>query len=134
MRSGESLLIDTGLPGFHNREVCRIAEATKAAGLSKIDNLVITHYHRDHVGGVRQLAAKIPIINFLDHGPNVDEGRTAETLYKAYQEVASKGGRIRVNPGDRIPFNSLQVRVVAAGGAVLAEPLPSLRSKVTRTA
>jgi beta-lactamase superfamily II metal-dependent hydrolase len=70
--TGESLLIDTGLSGFHNRDADGIAEAAKAAGVTKIDNLVITYYHRDHVGGVRQLAAKLPIINFLDHGPTVD--------------------------------------------------------------
>ena len=71
--AGESLLIDAGLPGFNNRDANRIAEAAKIAGVTRIDNLVTTHYHEDHVGGVPQLAAKLPIINFLDHGPTVDD-------------------------------------------------------------
>lgn len=55
---GESLLIDAGLDGFNNRDADRIAAAAKLGGVTRIDNLVITHYHVDHVGGVRQLAAK----------------------------------------------------------------------------
>ena len=57
--SGESLLVDTGYPGNNGRDADRIAAAAKQAGLSRIDYLVITHYHADHVGGVPALAARI---------------------------------------------------------------------------
>ena len=33
-----------------------IVATAKSAGVKKIDYLVITHYHADHVGGVAQLA------------------------------------------------------------------------------
>ena len=59
--SGESMLIDTGWAGHNHRDADRIAAAAKAAGVKKIDYLVITHYHADHVGGVPQLAEKLPI-------------------------------------------------------------------------
>jgi competence protein ComEC len=121
--SGESLLIDTGLPGFDNRDADRIVEATKAAGVTKIDNLVITHYHVDHVGGVSQLAAKLSISNFFDHGPTVDGRQAGLRLYRTYKQIASKGRRIRLQPGDTLPFKSVEVRVVSAGGAVLTSPL-----------
>ena len=120
---GESLLIDAGFPGFNGRDADRIAAAAKLAGITRIDNLVITHYHVDHVGGVPQLAARLPISNFLDHGPTVDDGTRAQQLYRAYERVAAKGRRIRVQPGDTIPIRGLDVRVVSAGGAVLASPL-----------
>ena len=71
--SGESLLIDTGWPGFNGRDADRIAAACKAAGVSKIDNLLITHYHVDHVGGLPQLVAKIPVGRFIDHGVNRED-------------------------------------------------------------
>src|SRR5438552_3976060 len=87
--SGESLLIDAGYAGFNNRDADRIANAARAADVRKIDYLVITHYHADHVGGVRQLAAKLPIVNFLDHGPTVDQSHTGQSLYRDYEEVAS---------------------------------------------
>jgi len=67
---GESLLIDTGWPGNGGRDANRIAAAAKNAGIQKIDFVLITHYHDDHVGGAPQLAAKIPVGTFIDHGEN----------------------------------------------------------------
>src|SRR5438045_7984611 len=50
--SGQSLLVDTGWPGFNGRDADRIVAVAKAAGISQIDYVLITHYHGDHVGGV----------------------------------------------------------------------------------
>jgi len=54
--SGESMVVDTGSGGNNKRDALRIKAAAKAAGVKKIDYLVTTHYHDDHVGGVAQLA------------------------------------------------------------------------------
>src|ERR1035441_546037 len=48
--SGQSMLLDTGYEGFRNRDAERIVAAAKAAGVARIDYLVITHYHAEHVG------------------------------------------------------------------------------------
>src|SRR5262252_1026915 len=66
--SGESMLVDTGYAGNNNRDAERIAAAAKAAGVKRIDYLVVTHYHGDHAGGVPQRAAKMPIGRIYDHG------------------------------------------------------------------
>lgn len=76
--SGESLLVDTGSPG--GRDTDRIMEAVTAAGLKQIDYLLITHYHGDHVGGFPELAARIPIRNFIDHGPTIQPEQQQATL------------------------------------------------------
>src|SRR4051812_37143316 len=65
--TGASLLVDTGNPGA--RDTDRIAATAKAAGLSRIDYVVITHFDVDHVGGARDLLDRIPIGTFVDHGP-----------------------------------------------------------------
>jgi competence protein ComEC len=67
--SGESMLVDAGLPGA--RDADRIAAAAKAAGLTQIDYMVVTHYDADHVGGVKDVAERIPIKAFVDHGPRI---------------------------------------------------------------
>jgi len=66
--SGESMLVDAGYTGFHNRDADRIAAAAADAGVKRIDYLVVTHYHGDHMGGVPQLAHKMPVGTFVDHG------------------------------------------------------------------
>ena len=75
--SGESLLVDTGWPGFDGRDADRILAAARQAGITHIDYLVTTHYHSDHVGGVAQLAARLPIRQFIDHGSTVDDDERA---------------------------------------------------------
>src|SRR2546423_370770 len=61
----ESLLIDTGYAG--DRDADRIAAAAKAAGIDRIDYLLITHFHGDHAGGVPHLVKRLPIRAFVDH-------------------------------------------------------------------
>jgi SAM-dependent methyltransferase len=49
------LLIDTGWPGHNGRDADRIAAAAGKAGISKIDFLLLTHFHQDHAGGAKYL-------------------------------------------------------------------------------
>ena len=122
--SGETLLVDTGWPGFNHRDADRIAAAAKSAGAKRIDYLAITHYHGDHVGGVPQLSEKLPIRNFVDHGAQTETGKNPEVLFNAYAAFRDKGNHIQVKPGDTIPIKGIDVRVVAAGGQLLPAPLP----------
>src|SRR5262245_426610 len=84
---GTALLVDTGWPGFDVRDAGRIASAAEAAGLKKLDYVLITHYHRDHVGGVAQLANQIEIGTFVDHGPNMEDSNDSRQLYADYIKV-----------------------------------------------
>src|SRR3954465_12262598 len=54
----ESVLIDTGNPGV--RAPCRIVAAAGAAGLARIDHVLLTHFHGDHFGGGAEVAEQIP--------------------------------------------------------------------------
>jgi competence protein ComEC len=41
--SGQSMLIDTGYPGYEDRDVTRVLSTIKQAGLSRLDYLLVTH-------------------------------------------------------------------------------------------
>jgi competence protein ComEC len=122
--SRESMLIDTGWPDFNGRDAERIVRAAKAAKLKQIDYVLITHYHRDHVGGVTQLAERMKIGTFVDHGPNLEDSDAAREDYAAYEKVVAKARRIMVRAGDGIPIRGLTVRVLTAAGEHIADPLP----------
>jgi competence protein ComEC len=116
--SRESMLIDAGWPGFDGRDADRISAAAKRAGLSHIDYLVVTHYHRDHVGGVPQLVQRLPVRTFVDHGPSVETGDAPAALYAAYLDARKTGRHLQVSAGDVIPIKGIDVRVVSADGKV----------------
>jgi competence protein ComEC len=122
--SGESMLVDTGWGAFNKRDAERIAAAAKMGGVKKIDYLVITHYHADHVGGVLQLAEKLPIHNFVDHGPNVETAAGTKVLFNTYVSYRDKGTHIEVKPGDTVPIKGIDVKVLSAAGKVIDAPLP----------
>jgi glyoxylase-like metal-dependent hydrolase (beta-lactamase superfamily II) len=131
--SGESLLVDTGYVGFNDRDADRIAAAVKQAGLSRIDYLVVTHYHADHVGGVPALAARVPVRTFVDHGPTVEEGERPAKLYNDYLAVRSKGRHILARPGDTLPTSSPSRSPARARRTRSAATSPPSRSTRPRT-
>ncbi|MGH9401667.1 MAG: ComEC/Rec2 family competence protein [Terriglobia bacterium] len=114
--SGQSMLVDTGWAGHNSRDAQRILAAARDAKIHQIDYLVVTHYHADHVGGVPQLAALIPIRNFIDHGQPIETQPRAEALYQAYLKVRAGGRHILAKPGMKIPVRGMQVTVLTAAG------------------
>jgi beta-lactamase superfamily II metal-dependent hydrolase len=120
----QSLLVDTGYPGFNGRDADRIVAAAKEAGLKQLDYVWITHYHADHVGGVPQLAAKIKISTFVDHGPNREDTATVRPLYAAYQQVFSKAKHLVLKPGDTLPLKGVHLQVLTADGEHITSNLP----------
>ncbi len=114
--SGQSVLIDTGFPGFNGRDADRIAATAKLAGVTQIDYLLITHYHADHVGGVPAIAARLPIKNFVDHGDTVEHTPAGQKLYDDYQKEVAKGKHIVVKPGDKLPIKGLGLDDRFGGG------------------
>ena len=124
--AGQSLLIDTGWPGNNGRDADRIVAAAKKAGISKIDYVLITHFHSDHVGGLPQLLARIPVGTVIDHGDNRESTDAPTVLvWQAYQEMLAtkKLKRLTVKPGDSLPIRGIQTTVISSDGVVIGHTL-----------
>jgi beta-lactamase superfamily II metal-dependent hydrolase len=125
--SGQSVLIDTGNVGAEAsvRDAERIAAAAKDAGLTQIDHLITTHWHGDHFGGMAEVNKRIPIKDFIDHGPTVQpQPASDEFLAKVYPQLLAGAKHTVAKPGDSVPVAGLDWRIVSAAGNVLKTPLP----------
>ncbi|MDE3197239.1 MAG: MBL fold metallo-hydrolase, partial [Acidobacteriota bacterium] len=119
--NGESLLDDTGNPG--GRDTDRIMDAIHMAGVKQIDHLILSHYHVDHVGGLEELARRIEIKHFIDHGATVEPREQVPGFQKMYAEMYAKVQHTVAKPGDKIPFGPVNVVVVTSAGHVIKKPL-----------
>lgn len=124
--AGESILVDAGWPGFDGRDAARIQTAMKRADISVIDHFINTHYHTDHYGGVPELAARVEIRNFYDHGPieSLAEDRDFPRKYAAYR-AAAKNRTTTLKPGDEIKLQrapgtpAISLHVIASNREVI---------------
>ena len=121
--SGHSMLIDTGWRGFNGRDAERIWQAAKTVKLKQLDYVLITHYHRDHVGGVQQLADRMKIGTFVDHGPNLEDSKVTKEDYADYEKILPRAQHLVVKPGDTIPLKGVTVQVLTAAGERIQSPL-----------
>lgn len=125
-----TLLVDAGPSGA---AIARYIEATLAPAAPRLDYAVLTHFHSDHLGGIADVAARIPIGTLIDRGYDylkpADDDRTFSRYRAFLDERARKGGSraeaIRVGRAnqivaqrDRAAFPSVEIRNVAANGAV----------------
>ncbi len=124
---GQSVLMDAGYGGNGGRDPNRIVAAAKDAGVTKIDYMLISHFHSDHVGGVPELAALMPIGTFVDYGQPGGVDLNALAPFKAYEAVRANGKHIVPKPGDRLPPTSIDLQVVSAAGALLSAPYCRVR-------
>jgi len=110
--TGESLLVDTGNAG--DRDLGRIVETVKAAGVKQIDHMWTTHYHGDHVGSLLAFAKQIPIMHFYDHGKPHPNDRIVSAAFLTSYEELSQGKRTIVKPGDKVKMTGLDITAVAS--------------------
>jgi beta-lactamase superfamily II metal-dependent hydrolase len=146
---GKSMLIDTGwkpgvcksipVPAGVKPPPCpvsadAIAKAAASLGIKKLDYLVMTHYHADHLGGLEALLAKLPVDTFIDHGPNREfppanlpparRAGTTEARYPAWVAAYQGHNHITARVGQTLDIGSMHIQFVTADGQVPGAPLP----------
>jgi beta-lactamase superfamily II metal-dependent hydrolase len=118
---GYSLLVDTGWPTADARDAKRIQAAMRDAGVSRLDHVLITHFHVDHVGGVPGLVASgVQVGEFLDHGPNREDSDITRHDFAAYLKAIGTAPRRIVHPGDTIDLPGLETIILTADGEHIA--------------
>ena len=140
----ETLLVDAGFAGAGTitsrpgdpstaRDPGRIVAAMHDAGVARIDYLLVTHFHRDHIGGIPELAQLVPVGTFVDHGsayPPADRAKEGlvdpldAAAYDDYLSVRARGRHLQPQPGDRLPLTGVDATVVSADRQTLDAPLP----------
>ena len=136
--SGESLLVDTGFPSdgrfssipgdpARARDAQRIVAAMRDAGVTSIDNLLVTHFHADHDGGVPELTQLTIIGRFIDHGrpaPDADAAVAGtDAAFQAYVRARGSASHVEPAPGDKLPLRGVEAVVVSSAATTITSPL-----------
>jgi competence protein ComEC len=142
--AGETVLVDAGFAGagaFESRpgdpararDAQRILAAAKDARVTRIDYLLVTHFHTDHMGGIPELSRLLSIATYIDHGivPATAETGAPGTLegWKAYAAVRARAKHLEPYPGQRLPFRGVEVDIVATDGRTIERPLSGAKGQ-----
>ena len=121
---GESMLVDTGWGGFNRRDAERIAAAAKKAGVKRIDYLVITHFHTDHVGRRRAACREAADPQFRRPWDERGDGQAGGDPVQVLRRAARQG---QAHPGEAGRHHSRSRTWTCAwsrpAGQTLAAPL-----------
>ena len=116
----QSLLVDTG----YGRDVARVVDAVREAGLSRIDRLLLTHFHVDHIGGAVALARQFPIGELFDHG-NIDVPDDAEMrdTFEQYRHMRDQMPHSQPGVGTQLRLGDAELTWVSSDTHTLRRSL-----------
>lgn len=103
--NGKNMLIDAGTKGSGTK----VVNFLKSKGVSKLDIVVATHPHADHIGGLINVLNAFPVDQFIDSG-NV---HTSQTYYELLQLIDAKNIPFKVvKSGENLSFDSSLITAV----------------------
>lgn len=106
---GKSALIDTGnlISGP------RLVKYLKEKGIEKLNYLILTHPHPDHIGGVFFILPVLKVEKIYDNGQELGGVRKTWAIYRWYEDLVRKRKNYAVLiSGDSLPLGSLTLEVL----------------------
>lgn len=103
---GQTIVIDAG----PQKSAAKTARYIKSCGVKKIDLLVATHPHEDHIGGMQELIKRFPIGQIWDSGYN-HGSKIQRDFYHTIKEREIPFGRPK--RGFAKKFGEVEVEVLA---------------------
>ena len=106
---GKSALIDTGnlISGP------RVVNYLKEKGIGKLDYLIITHPHPDHIGGVFFILPTLKVEKIYDNGQDLSSVRKTCEIYRWYEDlVREREDYWILSSGDTLTLGNLTLEVL----------------------
>jgi|Deesub1362A_J573_1020465.scaffolds.fasta_scaffold00317_41 competence protein ComEC len=104
--SGENILIDTGSP----LSVNRLIKYLRSLGIERIDHLILTHPHYDHIGGLFGLIPRLQVGKLYDSGLC----NLGDDMYRDYVSVVRQDlSRYRLlQAGESLDIGDVRIDVI----------------------
>ncbi len=110
---GSTVVIDAGDADAS----AAIQSFLRARGVSRIDYLVMTHPHADHIGSMEDLITSFEIGELLFVPIQPEHIPTNALYFSLIQTVLNRGVTMRtVTPGERLPLDRGTLEIIAADG------------------
>ena len=116
--SKRAVLIDGGWASFENRDARRVVAAARDAGVERLDYLIATHFHGDHIGAIPEIARRLPVATFVDNGKPLETTIDVVAPYVAYAAARAQAAHRVVKPGDRLFLDGVEIEVISSAGAL----------------
>jgi hypothetical protein len=91
--------------------------------VTRLDYLLVTHFHGDHAGAVPEVAARLRIGAFVDYDRPRGGDESALVPFGAYAQVRARATHLVAKPGLRLTLGDAAIEIVSAGGITIAAPL-----------
>jgi len=120
---GKNVLIDAGPGGDEERfDAARsvIAPYLWNRKINKLDAVIVTHFHEDHLGGMLYLVDNFKVMSVMDNGATCENSEIFDKYRRAIKN--KKINRVTIGDGDAINFNGGKIIVLnPAKGSALAD-------------
>jgi len=110
--NAENILIDSGnlITGF------KLMKYLNQRNIERIDHLILTHPHLDHIGGSFLIAQSFPVENVYDNGEDLSDLLPGADIYRWYSELIRKRANYRaLGASDRLLAGGLTLELLWPG-------------------